>query len=74
MGIDLRVRVSLATVIMISFLLKDISDGFVAIPIQMIEEITYKIRNLIAIFKLQILSVMKMEVRVVCSENNVLFY
>jgi hypothetical protein len=41
--------VSLATVIMISSLLKDSSDGFVAIPIQMIEEITNKVHNLFTI-------------------------
>jgi hypothetical protein len=35
-----------ATVIMISSLLEDSSDGFVAIPIQLIEEITNKVFNL----------------------------
>ncbi len=37
--------VSLATVIMIWSLLKDSSDGFVAIPIQMMEEITNKVHR-----------------------------
>jgi len=47
-----RVRVSLATVIMISSLLRDSSDGFVALPVPMICGITNKVmvlteRNLV---------------------------
>ncbi len=46
------VRVSLATVIMISFLLRDSSDGFVALPVPIICGITNKVmvlteRNLV---------------------------
>jgi hypothetical protein len=42
-------RVTQATVIMISSLLKDSSDGLDAVSVQMITEITYKILNLITI-------------------------
>ncbi len=59
---------------MISSLLKDSSDGLDAVLVQMIEEITYKILNLITVYKFQYLLMMKMEVTVVCSKNNVLFY
>ncbi len=44
-----RYRVSQATVIMISSLLKDSSDGFDAVLVQMIKEITNKVPNLYTI-------------------------
>jgi hypothetical protein len=46
-----RVRVSQATVLMISSLLKDSSDGLDAVSVQMITGITYKTLNLITIYK-----------------------
>jgi len=39
------VRVSRATIIMISFRLKNFSDGLDAVLVQMIEEIIYKVRK-----------------------------
>ncbi len=44
-------RVSQATVIMISSLLKDSSDSLDAVSVQMIMEIIYKILNLITVYK-----------------------
>jgi hypothetical protein len=41
----LKEGVSLATVIMISFLLKDSSDGLDAVLVQMIKEIRYKLQS-----------------------------
>jgi hypothetical protein len=66
--------VSQATVIMISSLLKDSSDGLDAVSVQMITEITYKTLNLISIYKVLFLSVMEMDVAVVCCKNNILLY
>ncbi len=42
---------SQATVTMISSLLKDSSDGLDAVSVQMTTEITYKILNLITVYK-----------------------
>ncbi len=42
---------SQATVIMISSLLEDSSDGLDAVSVQMIEKIAYKILNLITVYK-----------------------
>ncbi len=48
-GLGESVRVSQATIIMISSLLEDSSDSLNTISVQMITEITYKINNSITI-------------------------